>query len=108
MPTIDKTNYFARPRERHTQTERHELRRYFYHTRQWRLLRASYLADHPLCERCLETDTITPAEDVHHRETFTDKGEDWRAWALDFRNLMSVCKRCHGIIHAQQGITEDD
>lgn len=102
MPTIDKTNYFARPKEARQSTEKRDLRQYFYHTRQWRRLRLSYLNDHPLCEMCLADDVITPAVDVHHKETFTGKGERWREWALNYHNLMAVCKRCHGKIHAEE------
>ncbi len=107
MPTLDPPKIDTRPRGGAKgcggkTAGKAKIRRYFYHCAQWRRLRALYLADNPLCERCLDAGRYVPAVDVHHREGFADKGEHWRAWATDYGNLMAVCKRCHGIIHSTE------
>ena len=63
----------------------------------------------PLCEVCLSKGKVTPAEDVHHIDSFLYYNGTLRLWkAFDFANLMSVCKECHGLIHCNQiKINED-
>ena len=75
----------------------------FYNNKAWHRLRNSYINRHPLCERCLEFDKITPAEHVHHKEPFLrgKRIEDKWMLFLDENNLMSVCARCHKILHQQ-------
>lgn len=49
---------------------------------------------------CLQEGRTTPAEDVHHIDSFLNYSGSDRLWkAYDFSNLMSVCKKCHGLIH---------
>jgi 5-methylcytosine-specific restriction protein A len=59
----------------------------------WRVIRAGYIAAHPLCERCLQAGRFTPAEHVHHKIELSVGGTH------DEQNLMSVCKSCHSSIH---------
>ena len=73
----------------------------YYNTKYWKALRNSYIQQHPLCERCLSFDKVTPAEHVHHIVPFLtgeNKQERWKL-LLDNNNLMSVCQECHRWIH---------
>lgn len=72
----------------------------------WRKLRAAYIAAHPLCARCLACGRTTPASEIHHiapLESYCHDLENMRALCFDERNLMSVCRACHGAIHAELG-----
>jgi 5-methylcytosine-specific restriction protein A len=60
---------------------------------QWRIIRALYIAGHPLCERCKEAGRITPAQEVHHILPLAQGGSH------DVENLMSLCASCHSSIH---------
>ena len=68
----------------------------------WRRLRKARLIEHPLCERCLEKDIITPATEVHHVIPISQAGSKLEAMdiAFDSNNLMSLCRKCHEEIHA--------
>ena len=75
----------------------------FYSSKAWRLLRSSYYATHPLCERCLLNNKTTPTTEIHHIKPFLsgrDENEQWQL-LLDERNLQAVCSECHDEIHAQ-------
>lgn len=69
----------------------------------WQRLRFTYLQAHPLCERCRESDKITPATDVHHVEPIEEATsiEAMRARAYNPSNLMSLCRACHLQIHKE-------
>ena len=59
--------------------------------RQWRGLRASYLAEYPLCQDCEHRGTVTAASEVHHVVPISvDKTR-----RLDWSNLRSLCGACH-------------
>lgn len=92
MPTLRK------PEKRRRNNDVDKLRRKVYMSQKWRNIRLAYLMSHPLCEVCMRNNKTTPAEDVHHKETFTDK-KDWQRYAYDSNNLQALCKRCHGLIH---------
>ena len=64
--------------------------------RQWQKLRAWYIKRHPLCEKCLTHNILTPVEEVHHIQP-VDEAPERR---LDPDNLMSLCRSCHQGIHA--------
>ena len=100
MPTINKQK--AKPKAPRKETDMRKLRADAYNNTTWRKLRETYLKQHPLCERCLEKGKITPAEDVHHRVSPFKHGEVNYGLLLNDENLMSVCKQCHGEIHASQ------
>jgi 5-methylcytosine-specific restriction protein A len=55
----------------------------------WRVIRAGYIAAHPLCERCLQAGRVTPAEHVHHKIELRMGGTH------DESNLMALCSSCH-------------
>lgn len=81
-----------------TPVDKCDAARDVYGTTTWRNLRLQKLIDQPLCERCLAGDKITPAVDIHHKVPFGDK-YNWRDYAFDYDNLMSLCERCHHEIH---------
>ncbi len=64
--------------------------RRLYQTPEWRRLRRRKILEQPLCEACLETETVEPATVVHHR--VRHNGD--RAIFFDFDQLISLC-RCH-------------
>ena len=98
MPRI---NLLRKSRKYKTNWKRPNKWAKFYGSKAWKQLRAQKLHDQPLCERCLEHERITPATTVHHRCVFgscpTDE-ERWE-WFLRPDNLVSLCARCHAIIH---------
>jgi 5-methylcytosine-specific restriction protein A len=49
---------------------------------------------------CLSEGKITPAIDVHHKDSFTNYTGNMRLYkAFDYSNLLSVCKECHSKLH---------
>lgn len=63
----------------------------------WQWIRALYVKQHPLCERCLKEGRITPVEEVHHIVPLSRGGTN------EFSNLMSLCQSCHTKIHHELG-----
>lgn len=63
----------------------------------WRRIRALYVKQHPLCERCLKEGRITPVEEVHHIVPLSRGGTN------QFSNLMSLCQSCHTKTHYELG-----
>lgn len=90
-----------RERERqrwYDEHQRDERARRFYHSPEWRALRAWVLArDAYLCQRCLRQQRITRATTVHH---IVPIRVDWSR-RLDPANCQSVCARCHGEAEAE-------
>lgn len=68
----------------------------FYQWGAWRNKREEKLCNDPFCEECLKKDKITPATEVHHIIDISDKPTLENA--LDYNNLMSLCKSCHSTI----------
>ena len=65
----------------------------------WDELAAAYRADNPLCERCMDHGRTTPAKDVHHKVKVSVSPE----LALEWNNLMSVCRKCHFALDQRNG-----
>lgn len=79
-----------------------------YNTTEWVNLRKAYLMEHPLCEKCLEDDKITPATEVHHvYEISNGKDvEEMKDIALNpwkYSGLQALCSECHQKIHGKLG-----
>ena len=55
----------------------------------WRKIRAAFLREHPLCERCEAKERVTPATEPHHRLPRREGGSD------DWSNLEALCHECH-------------
>ena len=62
----------------------------------WRKIRASFLAKHPLCDRCKERGVFVAAVDVHHILPLRQGGTH------DENNLMALCHSCHSSVHAAE------
>lgn len=72
--------------------------RKLYRTARWRRLRERQLAHQPLCQWCLELDTVEPATEVHH--LIAHRGDLDLFWSGPF---LSTCTPCH----ATRGQRED-
>lgn len=98
MPTIYKP---GRQKKNDPGNQYAAERRKIYNTARWLRLRAWKFNTSPLCERCLAEGRITPAEDIHHIRSFMSTDDPaLRRWlAFDPGNLMSLCKKCHQLIH---------
>ena len=102
MPTINKLTKPKRTYTERKETDMRKMRQKAYQDKNWRKLRDTYLKQNPLCEECLNKGKVTPAEDVHHKRSPFRGGEINYNLLLDYNNLESVCKDCHGKIHAAQ------
>ena len=69
-----------------------------YKTARWQRLREAKLAQDPLCEWCLESETVEPATEVHH--AIAHKGDEALFWSGPF---VATCASCH----ARRGQLED-
>ena len=65
--------------------------------RAWKRIRDRYVAEHPLCEMCLEQGKLTPVDEVHHVLPVSKGGTHARG------NLMALCRSCHNKIHHELG-----
>ena len=78
------------------------------------MIRADYLRQHPLCERCrregiaagvLPDGYITSAVDVHHKTPVergrTQQEMEWLAYNLGGNNLEALCIPCHIKTHQE-------
>ena len=65
--------------------------------RVWKRIRDNYVKDHPFCEKCFEKGVLAEVEEVHHIKPLSEGGTHERS------NLISLCKSCHGRIHAERG-----
>jgi 5-methylcytosine-specific restriction endonuclease McrA len=62
----------------------------FYSSVEWRECRAAYLAEYPLCEKCITLELIVGATVVDHKIEIKAGGAP-----LDWSNLQSLCKPHH-------------
>lgn len=94
MPTLKKA------RKEPTRQVNKENRQQIYQSAKWKKLRQAKLMAQPLCEKCLDKGLVTPAIDVHHKDSFTNYTGNMRLYkAYSFDNLLSVCKQCHSELH---------
>ena len=92
--------YLKKPTKERVRKIRVEERQTIYQSQRWKALRLAKLSDQPLCEVCLSRDKITPAIDVHHKDSFLNyEGLLRLQKAYDYDNLLSVCKECHSELH---------
>lgn len=64
----------------------------FYKSKEWSRVRQVVIArDHALCKDCLDKNTITPYNTVHH---IVPIKEEWSK-RLDINNLVCLCESCH-------------
>jgi 5-methylcytosine-specific restriction enzyme A len=82
-----------------------------YTTRRWERLRLQKLAHFPLCEACLRTGEIIPAEVVDHRTPISERGrkERWMAEAFPpLEQLASLCASHHNKKTRSEQLGEKD
>lgn len=101
-PTVNKLERKKKSQVPRKETDMRKLRQKAYQNKEWRKLREVYMHEHPLCDECLKKGKVTPATDVHHKKSPFKGGEVNYNLLLDYDNLESVCKDCHGAIHANQ------
>lgn len=102
MPTLKKTTSKKTNTNNRNQTDMRKLRQTAYNNSNWRKLRDTYLRQNPLCEDCLLEGKVTPATDVHHKESpFKGATINYHK-LLDYDNLQALCKECHGNHHAKE------
>ena len=89
------------------ETNRPEQKR-FYSSTKWRKLRKAYLAEHPLCERCLAVGRAQVAEHVHHKIELDESNYKNPMIALNAENLESLCFDCHQKEHHSLSECADD
>ena len=80
----------SRKQQNDQRAERHDPTDKFYHTSQWRRLRASVLAATPLCRACESSGRIVAAVLVDHIVPVKVGGSIW-----DAANLQPLCNACH-------------
>lgn len=72
----------------------------FYQSDAWVRCRKGYLAKvGGLCERCAAKGLVVPAEIVHHKTPLTALNIHRPEIALNYDNLMALCRDCHGAVH---------
>lgn len=62
----------------------------FYQSRQWRVVRAAFLRENPLCAACAGRGGLVPAKVVDHVVPIKDGGARYEA-----TNLQALCISCH-------------
>lgn len=102
MPTIAKPQKKEKTSTHTNNTDMRALRQKAYQDKHWRAERDSYIKEHPICEECLKSGKVTPAQDIHHKESPFKNGTINYKLLYDKDNLMALCKDCHGKIHANQ------
>jgi 5-methylcytosine-specific restriction protein A len=65
-----------------------------YQDPRWRRMRRHHLRLHPLCEVCLQTETVEPAAVVHHRQ----RHDGDEANFFDEGQLQSLCWDCRNAL----------
>lgn len=75
----------------------------FYVSPEWIRCARGYRASvGGLCERCRERGLIVPAEEVHHKIHLTPENINRPEIALNWQNLIALCKDCHMKEHRKQ------
>ena len=76
----------------------------FYHSKKWKEIRAFVLTrDFYLCQVC----KIPNCNTVHHIKELTPMNIDDPNISVNPSNLITVCKRCHDLIHDRYKQSED-
>lgn len=84
--------------KQYTATLRAKDRQKIYNSKQWRDVRElALLRDDLICIHCKDKNIITKAECVHH--IIYLENDITLAYTLD--NLISLCNKCHQIIHSK-------
>ena len=80
-----------------------EYAKSFYTGKQWKDTRDAYFkSKQGLCEKCLETCTITAGVIVHHKKPITQKNINNPNITLNWDNLQVLCRACHEKAHRKK------
>ena len=80
-----------------------DFAREFYSSTAWKQCRDGYRSHVAgLCERCLASGRITPAEIIHHKIHLTPTNINDPSITLCWDNLEALCRKCHGEQHGKQ------
>lgn len=71
---------------------------YLYKRKRWKQLRAWVLDKEPLCQYCLKSGFINPAEVVDHIEPHKGKHSKF----FSRKNLRALCNSCHSSLKQQE------
>ena len=75
----------------------------FYSSRPWRRCAAGYKRSvGDLCEECRKRGLIVPADEVHHKIHLTPENINRPEIAMNWRNLIALCKDCHMKAHRKE------
>ena len=75
----------------------------FYTSPEWKRCARGYRnAVGGLCEECKKHGLIVPAEEVHHKIKLTPENINKPEVALNWANLIALCKDCHLKIHRKK------
>ena len=75
----------------------------FYKSQAWMRCARSYRRSvGGLCERCRKNSRIVPAEEVHHKIHLTPENINKPEIALNWQNLVALCKDCHMKEHRKE------
>ena len=85
-----------------------QLQKKFYDTKKWKKLRKSYLAEHPVCERCAAAGFVSVAEHVHHKIELTEENVKDPNITLNPDNLEALCFDCHRREHHNLSQVDDE
>lgn len=101
MPTINKKMIRFGPEYKIKESDGYNYYTKYYNRQDWKDLRNLYLERHPVCEICEKHGRIVPAEHVHHCIPWTrgKTEKDKEKLLLNEKNLISVCKKCHKLLH---------
>ena len=72
--------------------------------KRWRDVRAAYLTEHPLCERCKREGIVRAATEVHHllEVELGRTRVEMEARAYSTANLQALCRECHRAEHTER------
>ena len=77
----------------------------FYTGKRWAQCRDGYIKSvDGLCEECAKRGKVVPGYIVHHKTKLTRENINDPDIALNWDNLMYVCKDCHDNLHADRPI----
>lgn len=76
----------------------------FYNSKRWKRVRAKVLVlDNYECQLCKGRGKHTRAVIVHHIKHLDERPDlALQVWDGDERQLVSVCKNCHELLHPEQ------
>lgn len=75
-----------------------EIDRKVYNSKRWHKMSELWLQWHPVCEHCGTIYDLC----VHHKEEFSKHPENYEAYAYNWDNLQTLCRKCHQLEHLKR------